>query len=178
MATVPLENDPFSMVFDALWKMVDDSAELTRLVKPGNKIRLNSDTMRSPLKENVAVADTPELILMTGGVSKANLYNSSCSSLIQRTYQWLVTTGDLRTTFTLFPVQFALYCAMLEWETTLFNLQWRTKPFVKMARLSTLHEGILNTQLNRGIEGWSSIWDCSVDMIFANSDLKLVNQGL
>jgi len=173
-----MSTDPFSLVFDALWQMVDDSVPLTQLVRLGNKIKFNKQYDRAPLKENVSDADLPELILTTMGVLEANMYHSSCDSLIRRNYQWLLSTGDIRTNYRLFPVQFALFCAMHDWQGVLSSLLWNNKTFIKACRWGTLSEGISNPQLNRGIEGWSSIWNISVDMIFASSDLRAINQGV
>ena len=171
-----IETDPFTLVFNTLWQMADNSLSLTNLVRPGNKIRFNIDDDRSPIKENVADADLPELILATAGITNANMFHSSCDSLIVRQYQWLISTGDLRTNFRLFPVQFALYCAMHSWQGALSTLLWKNKKFVKNTRWLNATEGITNPQLNRGIEGWSSIWNISVEMIFSSTDLIAINQ--
>lgn len=182
------ELDPFSIVFNALWDMVDTHAPLSGytnqagafipgLIKPGNKIKFNIPEQRDPLKETVQAGDLPELVLSTGGITEANMRANTCSSMVQRTYQWLLSTGDFRTNYLLFPVQFALFAALHDWQGKLTTLTWRDKQFVKNARWGVLHEGQSVKSLNRNIEGWSSIWTCSVDMYFQINDIESYNIG-
>jgi hypothetical protein len=97
--------------------------------------------------------------------------------MVQRTYQWLLSTGDFRINMRLFPVQFALFSAMLDWETVLSTLTWRNKKFVLKCAYGTGHEGLSIPTLNRNIKGWSSIWACTVDMQFQSDDLRFFNIG-
>jgi len=172
-----MEQTPFNMVFNALWGMAEDSPTLTELVKVGNRIKFNQETNRDPIKENVQAADLPELTLLVLGGSEVNLHSSSCGSVITRDYSWVMSTGDLRYTHFLGPVEWALWCAMANWQTALSALTWNEKPFVINANITNVTSGFTTVENNRGIKGWSSIWGCSVGMTFTTADLKAFSQG-
>ena len=109
------EIDPFSQVFNALWALIDNSKPINGytipsssviippLILPGNKIKFGMPDDRDPTKGNAQDADFPELMLATSGVQDANLNASSCGASIRRQYTWLLTTGDFRTNYRLFP---------------------------------------------------------------------------
>lgn len=172
--------DPFQLVFDALWALVDGSVPLTALVKPGNKIRFNVTDDRDPIKTRVGDADLPELILTTEGSTELNIHSTSNTSHIYRQYAWLLSTGDQRLNYRLFPVQWALFCAMTNWGNVLSVLEWPAttgKKFVKSVNYISATEGQSDADRNRGIEGWSSLWRCEVKMYFATADLLAFHNG-
>jgi len=182
-----IETDPFTKTFDALWALAEASDVLNGytdpntlqpvkgLILPGNKIKFNELQVRDVIKDSVQDADLPELMLSTQGVTTANLTASSCHAAITRQYSWMVSTGDFRVNYRLFPVQFALFCAMANWAEILSALTWGGEKFVIKAALNPLIEGVSDATLNRGIRGWSSIWACTVDMKFSSSALRAFN---
>jgi hypothetical protein len=177
MPLTPVETDPFTLVFDKLWELAEASVPLAALVKPGNRIKFNKEGERGPLKEAVAVADLPELVLTTTGTSAVNSHSSSCGSSITRQYSWLLSTGDYRFNYKLFPVQFALFAAIIDAEYEIQSLQWNGNPFVLRCFWSALTEGLSNAELNRGVKGWSSLWTFQIDMNFSTNDLRLFSKG-
>jgi hypothetical protein len=174
----PPSADPFTLVFNELWSLAEASVPLTALVKPGNLIKYNKAQDRSPIKEEIAVADMPELLLTSVGTSDIKSHSSSCGSGITRQYQWLLTTGDFRINFKLYPVQWALFAAVIAGESAIAALKWNNKPFVTRMMWSGLSEGLSNAELNRGIKGWSSLWTFQIEMNFTTADLLRFTQGI
>jgi len=188
------EIDPFSQVFNALWQLIDNckplngytippgapgaNAVVPALVMPGNKIKFNLPTDRDPIKNSAQDADYPELLLVPTGVIETNLTNSSCTTKVSRQYSWWLTTGDFRTNYRLFPVQWAVVCAMADFSTVLSPLTYDGELFVKRVQVGSAVEGVNDQRLNRNIRGWSSIWSCTVDMYFKQSILRLYNGGI
>jgi hypothetical protein len=170
-----LPTDPFSLTFNALWDLAEASLPLTSLVKVGNRIKTNQPTNRDFIKPSVMASDLPELVLSTVGSNETNMYYNSCTTKVQRTYTWIISTGDFRTNYLLYPVQFALLCAMCDWQGALTSLQWNGAQFIKLAQLVSLNEGVSNPEQNRGIQGWSSLWGCSVEMYLPTALLKSYN---
>lgn len=168
--------DPFSMLFDAFWEMAEASVPLMELVKEGNRIKFNTSD-RDPIKSEIAAADLPELVLSTEGSTEVNLHRTSCSTSIQRQYSWIIATGDKRVKAYLYPVEFALMCAMANWKNTIGALTWQGQDFVKSAQLIGVTEGQSDPNANRGIMGWSTIWRCQVDMHFTTASLLAYNNG-
>lgn len=190
---MPIQNeiDPFSQVFTALWQLIDNCKPLNGytepgiggavhppLLLPGNKIKFGLPEDRDPVKNNAQDADFPELILSTNGVAEANLNASSCGASIRRQYSWMITTGDFRTNYRLFPVQWAVFCAMGDYEASLAPLTYAGERFVKIMRVGGSVEGITEMKLNRNIRGWASVWSCTVDYMFSREMLRLFNEGV
>jgi hypothetical protein len=181
--------DPFTLVFNALWALADASKPLTGylhsvtgdrvepLVLPGNKIRFNLPENRDPQKATAADTDFPELMLTTTGLVEPNLGMSSCKTLIKRQYSWIITTGDYRMNYRLYPVQFALLCAMMDWDKVLTTLRWMEEPFILKLSLVQGVDAAQDPKVNRNIKGWSSIWACQVDMAFNSNQLRQFNSG-
>lgn len=162
------ESDPFSMTFAALWELAESSPRLGQIVRMGNRIKLSD---RDAFKPQVQSADLPELILVSEGLS-GNLHETSSTSRFTRNYAWLISTGDMRLTHLLYPVEWALVTAMLRWKETLSRLVWRGDQFVKRAQITTVDEGVSDQDRNRGIAGWSSVWRVEVEMHFTTRTIS------
>lgn len=165
--------NPFQLVYDALWQMLAERADLADLVKVGNRIDFGRPETPDPFKRTIAAADLPEVILVPAGMD-ANLFSTSSSSNCVRRYQWLLSTGDLRIHEGLHPVEWAIFCGMADWQTKLTSLEWPAnsgRHFVKLADIDTVTEGKSDHEKNRGIAGWSAVWTCSVHMYFSTADL-------
>ena len=171
----PTMDDPFSIVFQALWDMIDASVPLSAMVKPGNKIRFNNNDW-APLKDSVMAADMPELILNSSGSSEAAQINSAGRG-ITRIYQWQISTGNFNIDQGLFPVQWAVFSAMADYAEALTQLKWRNNFFVLKCDLVSITEGISDEQANRGIRGWAALWSAQVMMNFSIADMQLYNKG-
>lgn len=168
-----MSSDPFSMLYTAMFNAVADSERVKKLVNSGNIVRLDGRS-RSPLKEVTADADLPELVLVPT-TAEVNLHSTSSSSRVVRQYQWLLSTGDLRLTYRLEPVAFALLCAMSDWRTTIGTLTWNNASFVKRVDMLSATIGMSDSEKNRGIRGWSCVWDGEVEMHFKTTDLQAYN---
>jgi hypothetical protein len=150
--------------------MLEARADFVGLVREGNRIRFDSSSDRSPIKGNVSTADLPEVILTSVG-GTLNLIDTSSTSKVTRIYQFIISTGDLRLSEYLLPVEWAIFRAMANWRTELTALEWNGRRFVKHLRVTTGSEGESNPELNRGIKGWSALWTIEVDMHFVTNDL-------
>lgn len=162
---------PFDLVYDSLWQTLLVSPSFRSLVREGNRIRFDSDSDRSPMKDNVLTADTPEMVLSVESTSQINLHRTSCTSSLTRRYAWLLSTGDQRAQRLLFPIEWAVFCAMNGFKETLCALKWNGLRFVKDVRVSDATAGLSDPARNRGIIGFSSVWRVDVDMHFATTDL-------
>ena len=172
------EINPIDQVFSGLWALVDASTPLTALVKPANMIRLDKEKDRDPFKTNVQVSDLPELTLLPDGITNANLLNSTCESMLVHNFTFAIATGDFRVVESLGKVQWALYSALIGWQDSLMQLQWRGLPFVVRANWVSASHGFSDPTKNRGIKGWSALWSCMVEMRFPSVSIRNFNQGL
>ena len=161
------EDNPFVQTYEALWAMALSHAPLAALVKPGNRVKLDKPL---PVKEQIATADLPELRLVPIN-AVPHLQRTSNGSSFTQIYEWQVASGSQEIT-NLQGIEWELYCAMAKWATVLQALTWNGKTFVRLARPQTINQGVFERDLNRGIQGWSAIWACEVEMWFDTSDLQ------
>lgn len=169
-----IEVDPYTKVYDALWELVKASSSLTALVTIGNRINLNEKDNPYPLKLEVSDADVPEMILTSTGMSAKIMHNSSGSSCI-RTYQFLISTGDMRLGQKLLPIEWMLFAALCDWKAKLGALTWKGYRFCKRLDVTSVDNGFADPERNRGIQGWSAIWGIEVEMHFPTADLITFN---
>lgn len=167
-------SNPLSLVYDGLWDLVIRHPDYDTLFSPRNLIRFDGATDRDPLKTTVQDADLPELMLVPTDAD-INIENTSNTSKLVQRYTWVVSTGDLRITDRLLPVEWFLFEAMHNWSRVLTLLKWPLvtgQAFVKRVDIINVSEGMSDPELNRGIRGWSAIWGIDVEMYFTQSDIR------
>ena len=163
--------DPFSLTYQALWTLAEGNSDLASRVKLRNRIRYDRND-RNPEKRVGADADYPELVLVSDGM-RGNIHQTSSTSMTVRLYSWYITTGDMRLTERLLPVEFALFKAMCGWQDVLGQLEWSGERFVKRTNLLTITNGVLRPeQRSHGPMGWAAIWSIETEMHFATKNLK------
>lgn len=166
--------NPFTLVFSALWSLLESSPNFVADVQQNNRIHFDINNIPDARKMSIQDSDLPEVILVAEGASEVNLYNTSATSRIIKNYSFLLSTGDVRINNYLYQVEWDIFCGMTGWQKILGGLEWGTSPsnhFVKSCNLTSITEGIADNERNRGLVGWSAIWSCSVEMQFLNSDL-------
>lgn len=163
------EQDPATQVYNALWDMLEAHKGFTDLVRVGNRIKM-SGRKRRPIKDEVSEADLPEVRIIPAGGEPHVQRTSNGSSLVKR-FAIQVSTGEEVVDVKLFPVEWEIYRAMSKWAVTLQALKWNGRSFVNLARPLEITEGVSDSDLNRGIVGWSTVWMCEVIMWFTTADL-------
>ena len=162
------ERDPFTVLYEGLWALVLRCDYVADNVKVGSRIDWSATI--NPVRHNIAAADLPELALLPVS-GEANLHMNSSTSRVIRTYTWMLSTGNFKLAASLFPMQFAIMQAMAGWKSSLTALTWSKKQFVKRLDLRDFKDGESDAKLNRGIQGWSSLLNVEVEMLFTTSDL-------
>ena len=157
--------DPFTLVHDALWKLLESGSRFRDLVKTGNRIKLTRFNVRKPMKEQVGTADLPEITIIPvdGGETK----QTSGARIIVQRYRIVISSGEQRVNPGIFPIKFAVICAMEDWIKYLMTgITWRTTNPVVNARLIGNTDGASDSDIARGIEGWSSLMNLEVHFSF------------
>lgn len=162
--------DPISQVYEAIWGLLIANDSFESLVIVGNRIKFNDDDNRSPMKDQVLGSDFPEVRIVPAGGSNHH-YNTSTTSMMTRRFAIQVSTGDQRIHEQLYPVEWAIFVALTDWLETLQALRWLSKKYIVSLKTLDVSEGISDLDLNRGIQGWSTVWNCEVDMSFSTADL-------
>ena len=161
--------NPFNMIYAALFELAL-AHPYFKALPPGNLIRFDDPTDRSPIKNPIAAADVPELMLMLDNTA-VNIRDTSDTTKCVRTFSWQLSSGDYRYPEIMSEMEWALLCAMCGWPKKLCVLKWENKTFVKRVALTNAITGISNQELNRNIQGWAAIWSAEVEMHFLTDDL-------
>jgi len=165
-----LTDNPMRMVYDALWNMLEGSTLFTTVVpRVANRIKL-SDTTFVYDKDVLADADMPQVRIELVK-QYPHLQATSDSSFLTQEWQIGVFTGDVRF-LTLLDVNWAIYRAMMGWETYLKNtLEWESKTFVELCRPLEIIETLSDAKFSYGNRGWIAVWRGEVRMHFTTSDV-------
>ncbi len=163
------EKDPITKVFDAFWVMLNSHQPFCNLVKAGNQITFMGKDA-APIKGEISDGDLPEVRILPTS-AEVQIQRTSNSSTIIMTWEIGVSTGDQRIDCLLFPLTWEIYRALKDWRIELDALTWNSKKYVKLVRPLTVAFGVSQTDLNRGIKGWSGLWSGETQMWFDTSDL-------
>lgn len=162
-----MADNPLKLVHDALWEAVSADEELDDLIKAGNRIKLEE---RSDIKTQVQDADLPELILIPrSGIG--NFTSTSSSVSFEVSFDWLISTGDMRVQFRLYPVVWSLFRAMSAYQRTAGSLVYKGNRFINGVTFQTVNVGESDAERNRGIKGFSSVFSLTVKMTFPKDSL-------
>lgn len=149
-----MASDPFTQVYDAM--VAEFKAENLKII--------DWNSSRDPEPISPTDAELPELQLRPAGMT-GEIGNSSCGSIINRSYQLLINSGDQRA-------------------AVLFGVEWRILKVLQRLKYGSLDNivennvsidssqaGLSNSEENRGIKGWTALWNISVQMMFSGADL-------
>lgn len=164
-----VEINPLTQVYNALVDMLREREVLKGMVRPGNFIRLSGE-MDDPLKEEVLSADFPEIRIISIATIPHHQRTSNSTSLL-KSFQIQISTGDQRVDL-LLALEWEIHRALIGWQAKLLTLTWNDKTFVKLSKPSQIQDGVSDTDLNRGIKGWSAIWTCEIEMWFTTTDMQ------
>lgn len=163
--------DPFNLVYDKLWSLVERNQELKSLVKVGNRIKFDNDVST---KSELSDADLPELALLVGGCS--TFPRNSTARGVTRNYIYSIATGDYKIQI-YNKIAFELFRSIIDFECELCPLQWCNCAFVQNAKLIGAEETILDDS-EKGISGWIGLWTCEVEMLFPLNTLTIKNPAV
>lgn len=171
-----ITDDPFTLVFNQIWSILENSPLFTADVAVGNRIKYNLNNKRNPFKQQINDSDLPEVVLISTGMD-VRLFNTSSTTKIIKRYSVLLSTGDLRINNLLYQIQWDLVVCLTGWQVLLGQLLWPENTgvsFVKRADILDTTEGLSDPERNRGVVGWSSVMNLEVEMHFNSQDL--INQ--
>lgn len=164
--TVATNINPLTMVYDALWTIIESHPALTSLVRVGNRVK-----DLSTLKDQVSTVDLPEIRIICQS-AEPKIYRTSSGTTLKKIYQIQVATGEYNVQSQLHIIEWELLKAFSKYKDVLDALTWNSKRFILQAKVTTVNEGTTQADLNRGIRGWVSLWTCEVEFWFDRSDLQ------
>lgn len=163
-------SDPITLVYDALWSILENSDDFTNAVLVGNRIKF-SGTNTAPIKEETITNDYPEVRIVSVS-STPHIFRTSNGSSLVKQFAIQILTGDQRVTEKLFPLEWIIYRALVNGLSTLLGLEWNGKKFVKNVTPISVGDSFrTDRELTPAIRGWLSVWACNVEMWFNTADL-------
>lgn len=177
--TPPEGDDPFTLVYKALWNLALSNPNFTQKVAAQNRIAfIPTDTYNyaKSFLPNKLHDDYPEVILTVEN-STSNLTATSNTASIRRTYAFLIGTDKPDLNPDLFPVEWELLRSLSNWRESLTALRWEDKQFVHNCRVqsgTTLWQSAPASSNNTlVIRGWVSVWRAEIEMNFDKADLRI-----
>jgi len=158
--------DPFSIVLDRLWRILEAHDDLLDLVKAGNRIERAGEERsgRWPRQD----ADLPTLDIVPAGTSEVEMVRSSSAVEVDQLYDIRIQTGSADETAQLLPIRWHLIRAL---HGATFTQSWVIRPIrvvLVNEQLADVGEpGIVEAG---GRRGWQTVVQVDVRMIFDTTD--------
>lgn len=165
-----MAKDPFTLVYEAIWRMLESHREFAKKVKVSNRGIYTSRGRWDPRNLENLPADRPCVLLLPEGADPHLGRTSNSSSMLLR-YLLIVVTDSLLINEDLYPIVWELYRAMLLWDTKLRTLDYEGANPVKKSTPRRLVTTLVDAE-QRGIKGWVGRWDYEVECFFSTAAIK------
>lgn len=159
---------PFGLIYEAIYNISLQNAILQQYIKANNYVKLDQKTHT---KANISTADLPELILSQTNVT-GNLTASSSRSSIVAIYNWIVTQGSWDLAHLTSELQWGLLTASATCCERLGSLRWNEEKFLHNVELGNIEVTVIDSENNRGIQGWSINWPLLITMQLSRNELR------
>lgn len=155
--------DPISALFKFLWVRFDSETTLSALIKVGNRITFSN--AQRVIKENISIADVPEVILTFPTVTPVNV--DSANDGLDVAIRWTVSSGTQ---------QFFNKISQTSWLLTAMmrRIEQEGSPDLGLPNL-VLNEiaftepisfGYLDPETNRGLIGYAAVLNLRASLIY------------
>lgn len=166
--------DPFTVLFDKLWEVVDSDSDLQQLVNEGGKIKFVRDVDIYGFDPRNRQVNQPELSLLPD-LFEANIGATNNSSEIIRSFNWSIRTPSKMLNKELFPIEWSLYKAMCVYAPEIRTVTYANEKFVHKINVisgSNFTPEIDMIQANPTLIGWRTIWTMQFEMSFSKNQLQ------
>ncbi len=165
---MPITN-PIRLLYSALWDILEAQTEFTDAVPSGNRIKYSQSSIPPDAKDTLSTADYPDVRIVATGLQSHHHQTSSSSSLMVL-WEIQVASGDRRFQ-TLFDVEWSIFRAMADWETYVTDVKWNGNELVNRCRTLQARSTLGDPKLDRGNQGWSSVWAGATVLWITTADL-------
>ena len=157
--------NPYDALLETFWQVLESDTDFCSVVPSGNRIKfMGAD--REPVKRDISEADIPEVrVIVTGSAPHPKRTSSSHSDTV--TLEIQVSSGDQRFSAMHNPLRWILFRALRNIEDELRRrCFWNGENPVKLAKPTQVRDGVSQSDLDRGIKGWSAMWTCEIELWF------------
>lgn len=160
--------DPFSLVIDLIWDLLEAKDTFTDAVKEQNRIKF-CDT-DNPVKDSLTESSVPEVMIFPASQSPWRNRNAGGCGL-NKTFSILISSGAFEVEY-INTVQWAITRAMYDFETLAAALEYESEKFVKDVTVLDTTFTLADDEANRSLKGWSAVWSVSLFLYFSNDVLR------
>lgn len=158
-----------------MWReaLITSPVILAQLHRTENIVAFSEGGEGEVLRDALKTVDLPELVLWSRGVT-GNLNLATNLADVTREYAIAITTATGKVTEKLFPLEWAITCALtgLNFKQSLTQLTWQGNTFVKHVAFGGADSGASDPANNRGQKGWAAVWRMQVRMAFSQAAMK------
>ena len=166
--------DPFVLVHNTLHNAIKGSVAVQKVATSYRKqIIAFNEGSNNPLPDVVNESDLPQIVQLATG-KQVLLVASSTHVEVSKSYRVDVNSGSFNVTEVAEPLEFALLCAVLalNFSGALEALAWKgASGFARDIEVVSISQGRSDLIANRGIEGWTSMWNINVIMDLFRQDM-------
>ena len=166
--------DPFVLVHNALFNAIKGSVAVQNVVTNFRKnVIAFNETKNNPVPDVTDESSLPQILQLASG-NQTLLVASSTHCDVSKTYRLELNSGAHNVVNVLLPLEFALICTLLNlnFSGVLESLEWKSQTgWATDLEIVAVAEGRSNLVANRGIEGWTAIWDINLIMHLQRQDM-------
>lgn len=159
-------DDPLTLTYAYLWKLVEGFPEWSDMVRVGNRMYLDG-TSRDPMKDVVKAADLPMVTLMPTD-SENNLHSNSSSAILTQNFTIGIYSGEQRVNTVYFPLKWYTVQALAQFRATMQSVTWNDYPFIQKLEVPSSTDSLSEIDTAGNIISWDSLLTISVEMRFPN----------
>ena len=162
--------DPFTLILGALWDMVDNSAQVTALVAPGNRIKFLGN-YQEPVKDQQTDSDRPELTIEPAE-GFGNVDQLTSSDLWRWRWDFTVASGRdqldqigyANLNAGLFPVYWAVYQMLIGAGQSVKGIKFNGAYLVHAVCPGPIEISRDDPRRLHGLKGWAGTWPFYTDV--------------
>ncbi len=163
-------SDPYTLVHDGLWAVLEANAAFIAAVPEPNRIKF-SGTNRSPIKDKITTADTPDVRISMRMLTVRETGTSN-GEFDRVQFNIELATGDQRLTARAFPIVWAIRQALFAGDALLHAIEFNSKTdWISCSQPGNIEFAIANDADNRGIIGWAAVASVELQLFFSKTDL-------
>jgi hypothetical protein len=161
-----MNEDPLSLTYAYLWKLVEQYPPWADMVRTGNRLHLDKNS-RNPFKETLKAADLPQVTLLPTEANN-NLHSNSSSAVIVQNFTLGINAGELQVNRVYFPLKFYTLQALACFRADMGTVKWKGYPFLKKLEVPQATDTISELDASGNIISWDSLITISCEMWFPN----------
>ena len=160
-----IPENPFSIVRDRLWTIIDANPFFKAWIRDSNRIRYSDEIGE---KRSVGHGDLPEIVVVPTEFSQSSLGDSACA-YVTAGFKIVSVTGRKNLDM-VSAINWEIFRCIQTFMATVSECQYDGREFVTSCAMASGMQGMTEPE-NLGVGGWTAVWTLAVDMAIDNEYL-------